>query len=240
MWQRGQPQSGPGRVVAHRAGAAFGGPDPIASVRRLIELGAEMVEFDVRTTGDGILVVHHDEDLGGRRLSEYRYSELVGTGASLPRLADFLVVVAGKLALDIELKEPGYEQSVVSSVLATVPPDQVVFTSFEDAVVKAVSDLGAGVAVGLLVGRQRGLATPLAVARDAFPFGRLENVQADFLAPSRVLLVATGLQRRAARRGIGLLVWDVNDARVVRRLVTTPGVLGVVTNARDALGAAKP
>ena len=234
MWQRGQRQLGPGRVVAHRAGAAFAGPDPLASARKIIELGFEMVEFDVRETSDGILVVHHDEDVGGRKLSEHRYADLVETTASLPLLSDFLRVVAGKLALDIELKEPGYEQRVVSSVLGAVPPDQVVFTSFEDAAVKAISDLDAGVGVGLLVGRRRGLATPLVVARDAFPFARMEKVQADFLAPSRALLVATGLQRRAARRGIGLLIWGVNDPRVVRQLAATPGVLGVITDNRDA------
>ena len=52
-------------IVAHRAGWKQGGlvrraENSLAAIRHSIDLGVEMVEVDVRRTGDGALVVMHD------------------------------------------------------------------------------------------------------------------------------------------------------------------------------------
>lgn len=215
------------RLVAHRGGEAIGGGDLLEAARRLVELRIEMVEVDVRRTRDGELVIHHDETVRGGALQDRSYGELSQAETRIPRLEDFLDIVAGHMAVNIELKEPGYEAQALSACLARTEPDNLVVTSFSEAAVATAKQLATEVSAGLLVGRREPLA---ALLRDVFPFGRLQACRADFLAPHYRLL-ATGIGRRAERRGIGLLVWTVNDSRLIDRYLRDPRVLGVVTDA---------
>ena len=52
----------PGRelVIGHRGAAAVRPENTLPSFRYAMELGVDAVEFDVRVTGDGVAVVHHD------------------------------------------------------------------------------------------------------------------------------------------------------------------------------------
>jgi glycerophosphoryl diester phosphodiesterase len=189
-----------------------------------------MVEFDVRRTADGVLVIHHDASGPDGAIAERTFDELARGGSRLPRLADFLAACGGRIALDVELKERGYEREVLSTVLATVSPAEVVVTSFAAESLEAVKRTEPEVATGLLVGGRAGRG-PEYLVEDMFPLGRLEACGADFLAPSD-LLVRLGISGRAARRGYGVLVWTVNDERRIAALQAQgPPVLGVVTDA---------
>src|SRR4249920_2335936 len=128
MWRRGSP--GPRRplLVAHRGGAALAGGDPVEGVRRLVALGADMVEFDVRTPADGVPVVHHDARAGGVPLRGRSLAAHAAAGARLPTLEAFLEAAAGRIALDVELKERGGEERVMGAVRAGADPERVVVT----------------------------------------------------------------------------------------------------------------
>ena len=55
------PQHGrPVQVIAHRGASRAAPENTVAAFRRAAEMGAQAVELDVRRTGDGALVVHHD------------------------------------------------------------------------------------------------------------------------------------------------------------------------------------
>lgn len=77
--------------IAHRGragGAALNAPEAAAyraaSLRRLADLGAHLVELDLRATRDGQLVVHHDPAL----MVDGRWGEIAATDlAELVRLA---------------------------------------------------------------------------------------------------------------------------------------------------------
>jgi glycerophosphoryl diester phosphodiesterase len=49
--------------IAHRGASAYAQESSVASVEKAAELGADMVEVDVRVTKDGIPVIAHDPDL---------------------------------------------------------------------------------------------------------------------------------------------------------------------------------
>src|SRR5919201_103926 len=66
LWQRrsiGSPQTGCVFNIAHRGARAFSPENTVESIDKAAELGADMVEIDVHCTGDGALVVVHDDDL---------------------------------------------------------------------------------------------------------------------------------------------------------------------------------
>lgn len=196
--------------------------------------GVDAAEIDVRRTADKALIVHHDEHWQGRRLDCFSYGELVRHGAPIRRLDEVLAAADGHLALDVELKEPGYEADVVSALLAQIEPEHLIVTSFLDEAVQAVKVRSPALRTGLIVGSSAALHAPWTLLTDVFPFGRLSNCGADFLAPN-VRLLATGLHRRAQRRGIPLLLWTVNDEEEVRRYLDDLSILGVVTDSPQTL-----
>lgn len=229
MWLRDAPNPRGALLVGHRGGAALCGGDVLAGTERLIGLRFDMVEIDVRMTGDGVLVVHHDARLAsGAALRATRYADLGREPVPPPALSSVLEVADGRIRVDVEIKEPGHEEAVVRAVRDHAGADDVVVTSFHDAALAVVKRLAPDIATGLLVGRRR------ALARDVFPFRRLRACGADFLAPHHALLL-TGLARRAERHGVGLLVWTVNDAAKVARYLGDPRVRGVVTDLADAV-----
>ena len=49
--------------IAHRGASAHAQENSIASIRKAVELGADMIEVDVRITADSVPVISHDADL---------------------------------------------------------------------------------------------------------------------------------------------------------------------------------
>jgi glycerophosphoryl diester phosphodiesterase len=184
-------------VVAHRGASAVAPENTLEAFEKAIELGADMVEFDVRRAADGALVVSHD-------------AVDATTARELPRVAEVVDLCAGRIALDVELKEPGLEEEA----LRLLERDFVV-TSFIDEVVATVKRLRPDVRTGLLLGAE----TPLDERIDA----RQHAAGADFLAP-HVSLLDAGL------RGEALVVWTVNDELRLRRYLTDRAVAAVVTD----------
>jgi glycerophosphoryl diester phosphodiesterase len=223
--------------VAHRGGASLTGGDVLTGITELVARGADAAELDVRRTADKRLVVHHEEHWEELRLDRVGYRELVGRKAAIPLLDDVLAAAGNRLALDVELKEEGYEADVVSALLRHVEPERLIVTSFLDEAMRGVKMCEPALRVGLLVGSRAALRTPTRLLADVFPFDRLRECGADFLAPN-VRLLATGLGRRAQRRGIRLLLWTVNDESKAERYLDDPGVIGIVTDSIQVLSGA--
>jgi glycerophosphoryl diester phosphodiesterase len=221
-------------LVAHRGGEKLAGGDVLEGIRRAIELGFDAIEFDVRRTGDGTLVVHHDEDWDGTPLAASTYGALRERGAEFPTLAETLDAAGERVGLDVELKEAGYEPSVVSTVLEAADANRVVFTSFRTRVVRAVKRAAPGIPAGLLIGRRTALWQLPSLLSQGFPVAKLEESGCDFLAVSADLRI-TGVVRRAQSRGVPLLIWGVDDPGDVGRYLREPSVIGVVTGTAEAV-----
>jgi glycerophosphoryl diester phosphodiesterase len=150
-------------VAAHRGASLLAPENTLESFEQAIAVGAEMIEFDVRRTRYGELVVFHDE--------------LPATFTRRPPLlAEVVELCRGRIRLDVELKEAGVEREA----LALLDGDFVV-TSFLDAVVASIKRQAAHVRTGLLVRKDDDPASFAA---------RLAEARADFLAPEVDLLDA--------------------------------------------------
>ncbi len=112
-------------VVAHRAGWKENGTirlpeDSLAAIRRAIELGAEMVELDVRRSADGALVIMHVSwldrtttckgEVDTFTLSALKACKLVIEGSgivtdeSVPTLKEALLAAKGHVLVNIDNK----------------------------------------------------------------------------------------------------------------------------------------
>ena len=66
------------KVIAHRGASYLAGIDnTIESFQLAIDIGADMVEFDVRSTKDNVLVVIHDSTFADTPISWQTYETLV-------------------------------------------------------------------------------------------------------------------------------------------------------------------
>ena len=91
-------------VAAHRGVAAGAAQNTIAAFTNAIEVGADMIEFDVRRTRDGELIAFHDAVAGGVPVSGLTRDEIeAAAGVRPPLLAEVLRVCAGRIRLDVEL-----------------------------------------------------------------------------------------------------------------------------------------
>jgi glycerophosphoryl diester phosphodiesterase len=218
-------------IVAHGGSAARGYRDVLEALQTALVAGADMFEFDVRRTGDGTLVVHHDDAIGGRQLAALEYAaaadEAGRHGYRLPLFGDVLELARGRLELDVELKETGCEEDVLRRLFdAGSGVDDFVITSFEPAALDRVRAADRRVRTGLLVYDVTG-----AEALDLF-----RRSESWLLGPDHQILDDATLAE-AARASIPLLPWTVNDAPAMQRLLDASAVIGLITdNTKLALG----
>jgi glycerophosphoryl diester phosphodiesterase len=97
-------RGGPCRVVAHRGYSAAFPENTIKAYDAAISAGADLVEIDLRLSGDGEIVCHHDPATGGREIAALRTGELAAGG--IERLGDVLPRLYGRVGLLFDLKRP--------------------------------------------------------------------------------------------------------------------------------------
>jgi len=216
-------------IVAHRGAHDPAVENTLPAFERAIALGADMVEFDVRRSSDGALVVHHDSSVrvGESELAvgELTHRDLCrAVGFHVPTLEEVLDLCSGRIGLDIELKEAGFEDEVVRAVRGRYGPDRVIITSFLDEALAAVRDIARDIRTGLLVYA----ATPPGPAGLDALLGRLGRLKAHALAPGQTMVDKT-LVETLNRRDIPVYVWTVNDPRMMTRLLGL-GVHGLITD----------
>ena len=142
-------------VIAHRGASAHAVDNSIDAFAKAIDAGADMVEFDVRRTADDQLIAFHDPAVGRVPVGRLTRAELAArVGYEPPLVDEVLELTAGRIGLDVELKEDGYVERVVAAVVARHGAgENVVVNSFLDDVVRQVRSNGHDVRAGLLLGR---------------------------------------------------------------------------------------
>jgi glycerophosphoryl diester phosphodiesterase len=237
-------------VIGHRGAAAHAPENTLAGLRRAKALGCSWVEFDVRLTRDGELVLFHDARLdrvcgSGGRVAALSLAAIRGhdagvrfaaafKGEPVPTLAEAIGVL-GELGLgaNIEIKAPrGRARDTGAATAALVaerwpaglPPPLI--SSFLPEALLAVGERAAGLARGLLLRMVPSSWRQVAVRLGCTTI----NIDHRRLGPSLV----------AAIRGCGypVLAYTVNDAARARTLFDW-GVDSVFSDVPDMiLGAA--
>ena len=162
-------------VMGHRGYQAQYPENTMASFLAAIEAGAQFVELDVTLTNDRQIVVMHDDTVdrttdGSGRVSAYTLDALKQldagkwfhprfAGERIPTLDDVLQQVAPRAHINIEIKahqltDPGLigviEQEVMDLVAARKVKKRVLFSSFDQAVLKRIKRLDPAMEVALI------------------------------------------------------------------------------------------
>jgi glycerophosphoryl diester phosphodiesterase len=119
LWQRLKRR--PVRFSLHRGANRYAPENTLPAFEKAIRLGADFIEFDVRTTSDGKFYLLHDSTLDGKtdghgRIADAPSTVVAGLSAGvkfgpayakvpLPTLDEFLEDVAGKVDLYFDAKD---------------------------------------------------------------------------------------------------------------------------------------
>lgn len=104
------------KIVGHRGAAGLALENTLASFAKALEVGVDMIEFDIRVTADGQLAISHGDHLarlggGDHRVSKLTAQELgrvtLEGGAHVPLLREVLALIDGKVPVIIEIKTSG-------------------------------------------------------------------------------------------------------------------------------------
>lgn len=216
--------------VAHRGASAELPENTLPAFVRAIELGADVVEADVRLSRDDVALILHDADLdrttsgsGPLRAMDSDAARVLdaGGGAQIPTLVEVLEVARGRVRVNLDIKELGAVAPAVAAVTQLDMIDAVSFISFMPEVWEALEPINPGCPVIQLVDSAAGLASM------AMGDVGTQSHMAGLGVPAAI--VTEGLVDRMHRHGQGVFAWTVDDDAEMRRLIGL-GVNGIVTN----------
>lgn len=221
-------------VLAHRGGAAEAPENSLSAFQRAAAIGVAAMETDLRVTSDGVCVVAHDARLDRTtdahgRIAELPWTEVararIGGIEPVLRLEQLLEALPGAV-VNLDLKDDAVVPAFVTLLRAN--PGwlrRICVGSFSDARLARVrAELGPSLATSLgprevarLRFRGGGQPSPgLVAAQVPRSFGPVRVVTGPFVAS-------------AARLGLQVHVWTVDDEREMERLLHL-GVAGIVTD----------
>lgn len=217
-------------IIAHRGVAIGSAENTLESFEKAIDVGADVIEFDVRLTGDGELIAFHDSQIHGVGLVNLtRHQIATATGTRPALFTEILDLCANKIKLDIELKEHGYVDRVAKILNDATDLGQVIVTSFIPPALKQIKKLLPGVKTGLLVGVGSPKHHVRTRVQELYPVSTAREIGADYIAP-HWQLARLGVLRRAAAAGMPCLVWTVNSDNLIRRFASDPRVKAIITD----------
>lgn len=229
----------PIQIVAHRGfvDGTFLVDNTIDAFRRAITAGADLLETDIRRTADGVLVLHHDAKIAGRRISDYKYADLplLPNGqrlSTLQQLIDLEATTPGNTKLLIETKERGYEREIVSLLQSRLRPDQFELMSFDLDSVRALRELAPTSKVGVLFGLVPDWENGTWPITGAAMVNKAKRLGVDFVAIDQHIAFSASLDA-LARAGLDIALWTVDRDSQLTKWLRDPRVDRIITDRTD-------
>ncbi len=244
VWER------PFLRIGHGGAGGLAPANTLRSIEMALELGVDMVEFDVRPCLDGLVLLHDDSlaEFGAPQAQASRCTlvELrrlkTNTGEPIPTLTEALELLKGYALINIDLKTAGYEADVLEQVQAQGLSDAVIYSSVIPASLRRVRALDPRARIGLSYPEDRGDASTkpyLKPVVDLVVLGmrlllpyRILRMMADAQADA-VMLYHRVVSRRAVQvvqqAGGKVFTWTVDDPARMTTLQAM-GVNGITSN----------
>lgn len=208
-------------IIGHRAVGVS--ETKLDDFQKALDLGLEMIEFDVRMSKDGELVIFHGSPgmegrniLRNKTLSEIRSESRFAP----PKFTDVIDLCQGKILFDIEIKE----HDILPDILKALGENREghIITSFLDDVVFSARE--GGMRAGLVLGMHG--AGPRRRWSEFFPQKRMLACQADFLLPERRIYKLSPAKKIFEN----CIVWGANKEKDIERLLLDKKVEAIITD----------
>jgi glycerophosphoryl diester phosphodiesterase len=152
-------------VIAHRGASGERPENTLPAYDLAVEQRADMIEIDLHRTSDGAIVVAHDEclpglpadrSIGAATLAQVRAVD-AGGGARIPTLEEVLDRFGSRIAFNLEIKYgsrgpySGIEAATLAALEVRRLGKTILFSSFDDGVLRRLRDLSPRARLGVLV-----------------------------------------------------------------------------------------
>jgi len=217
-------------IIAHRGASEYEPENTFSSFDKAIELGAQMMEFDVRLSLDNKLVVVHDPMVnrttnGKGRVREKTVQELLtldaGNGNRIPLVEDIFKNYSKKIKFVIELKDYNTEEQILELIEKYDMIEEIYVVSFSKRILRKIKYLEPKITTGLIK------LLPTNIKRDC------EYCGANVIAVFRYF-INKKLIESTKKDNLHLFAWTVNDPVQCTQFKKI-GLTGVVTNKPDLL-----
>lgn len=222
------------KVTAHRGGALMAPENTMSAMKYAVESMSDYAEIDVQETSDDVLVLLHDSSL--KRTTGYNgniwamtYQEVAQLdagvrfnsrflGEQVPALDDVIEYSRGKIGLNIEVKNNGHNQNIVSKVVQCLEEhdfvDQCVLTSMNYSFLQQAKELNPDIRTGYIM---------------TMTYGGISDIEAaDFFSVKHTYVTGAFVQE-AHSCGKEVHAWTVNYPGDIKRMITY-GVDGIITD----------
>ncbi len=244
-------------VIAHRGGEGLWPSNTLYAFRRAAEMGVDMLEMDVHTSADGILVVRHDDTVdsttdGTGEIRSKTLAELKGLDAgytwtedgqhfpyrnqaiTIPTLEEvFSALPDMPMTIEIKQTEPSITQPLCDLIRRYHKTTQVIVGSFHNEALDDFRRLCPEVATS---GHQRDVRTfvYLAMAGLAGVYSPQTHALQVPRRYGNVEIISPRTLRAAHARGLNVQVWTVNESTEMTDLIEL-GIDGIITDRPDRL-----
>jgi len=216
-------------IISHRGKIDLGSPENVLiGIQEAIELGVDMVEFDVRRTKDGVLVCHHDAIIGNKRVSDLSFNDLRKLQSSICKLDDVINICKNKVGVNLEIKELGFEVEIVEKLTANFNYEEIFVTSFSPLVIRKIKSLDSKIIAGLLIGDAINLQVFFKIIKEAIFMTEFYYSKADFISPY-YKIYEMGLMKKFENNRIPIQLWTVNDLVFLKDLINSD-IQSIVTD----------
>jgi len=236
--------------IGHGGAAGHAPANTLRSLSLALELGVDMVEFDVRPCRDALVLLHDDDDLapfGAAGLaSQSTLAELrrlpTGPDRQIATLDEALDLLRGRALINVDLKATGYEDAVVERVRARGMAGDTLYSSPYPASLRRVRQADPQARTGLSYPEDRGNASQkpylqpavhavLALMRLTLPH-RILRLMAG--AQANAVMLHQQVVSKAAVKAVHLaggkvFTWTVDTPQRLRQLRDL-GVDGIASN----------
>jgi glycerophosphoryl diester phosphodiesterase len=206
--------------IAHRGASAERLENTLSAFKLAMDRGADAVELDVHLTKDGVVVVHHDPEVGGWPIRTTSWADLADVALEdderIPRLEDVLKAVGDRLEVYIELKGEGVGDAAIE--VARRNCRRYAVHSFDHSAVERVMASAPDVPRGVLL--DRGTVSPMKTLEAACRRVKVRDVWPHHS------LVDSAFMNAARKLEVRVIVWTVNLRDEAQRLVKL-GVAGL-------------
>ena len=243
-------------VIAHGGGRGLKPNDTLEAALHADQLGADVLEIDIHSSSDGVLVLSHDESVdemtdGSGLIREKTFAQLqqldaaagfdAGAGASLqnsgiriPALdAVFSALPKARYIVELKQQQPSIAEPVCALVRRHGLQQQVLVASFGSAVLEEFRQLCPEVATSLSQPE-----TTWLVLLQKLGLSHLYPVAGVALQvpveSSGIPIVTASFVQDMHDRGLQVQVWTINDEQQMHELIE-PGVDGIITDYPDLL-----
>jgi glycerophosphoryl diester phosphodiesterase len=246
------------QVIAHRGGAGLGPEETLEAFDHAVQLGADILEMDVRSTADGSIVVLHDATVdrttdGSGPVAEmslealrkldagYRWTDDGGRsyphrakGIRVPTLAEVYQRYAGKrMVVEMKVRTSEFAQALCRLTREARMSERVLVASFDHATLRAFRKDCPEVATSMSAREAQ-----VFIAQSRLHLAWLASPDAVALqVPERIgdfEVITPPLLEDAHRRNLRVHAWTVNEEAEMQRLIGM-GVDGIMSDRPDRL-----